>query len=193
MSSAFRTRFTLSAAALTLSLGAVIAAQLTPPPAVDAGSFQGTWTRREPQWKQVVMLRQVEGGWRLALRWEVEDGVSLDTAFQERTEFSYRGQPGSLSLSYVADRSTPQRLTFHYERRQSAERGAQLLESGDVQIYRSHEGRHLVWWQDPLRIQVKVGEPLTPDEERGVDRSEQRLWVFVKQSDRELQPDEIAW
>ncbi|MFN7965484.1 MAG: hypothetical protein U0V87_07340 [Acidobacteriota bacterium] len=187
-------RWVITVVASTLFALCVWAARQTPPTPVATGNFAGTWTRQQPKWKQVVMLRKAASGhWELSFRWDIDGGVSLDTAFHQRAEFVYDGFPGFIELEFDPSRSNDSVLVFHYKREQKARRGAQLDETGDVQLYRSYDGRQLVWLQDPMRVHVTIAEPLTPDEEQGSDREEQRLWIFQKRANRELLPDEITW
>lgn len=194
MSRSSRARWVVTVVASVLFALCVWAARQTPPTPVADGNFYGTWTRQQPKWKQVVMLRKgTTGAWEMAFRWNIDGGVSVDTEFKERAEFVYDGFPGFFELKLDPTRSNDGVLVFHYRREQKARRGAQLEETGDVQLYRTHDGRQLVWLQDPLRVHVSIAEPLTPDEEQGADREEQRVWVFQKRANRELQPDEISW
>lgn len=165
------------------------------PDPTTVGNFAGTWTRQEPGWQQVIQLKRDAAGtgWELTFRWQIEGGVAIDTNWQPRHEFRYEGFPGVFELTLDRARSTDDQLILNYRRDQQGAKGTRLLETGEVRLYRTGEGSHLAWVQDPLDMKITFDEPLTPDEEAGRVRQQRRVWQFAQQSSRLLEPDEIQW
>lgn len=168
------------------------AGRLEIPPPVGEGRFEGTWYRVEMGMKQGLALRRVNGAWQARFFWETNENFSIDTRWESVHTFSYRGRPGTLELSYVADRSTPERLVFRYDRRQEGGKGSELHESGTLALYRAVDGRTLVWLIDPLRTVISIPDPIAPYE-AAEPRDETKAWIFMKAAERELQWDEIYW
>lgn len=175
--------------------GLSLAARVDPPAKVDAGRFVGTWIREQPRWQQVVMLRraQAKAPWEIRFQWEVTDEVTIDTNWKSHSEYQYRGFPGTVDLTFVRGRSNETQLWFHYRREQKGPHASSLVEEGDLTLYRSASGRHMVWLQEPLKITSTIGEPQTPEESTPVMKEEQRLWIFQKAAERMLFPDELPW
>lgn len=191
----------LAGAAALLSLAGAaalvgLAATRTPPPAeTTAGKFEGTWYRVDPENRQAVQFRRSENGrgWDLRFYWRSADGFEIDTDWASRHTFTYKGFPGVLVLNVDPKLSNESRVTVHYRRDQDGASASHLTEEGDLILYRTGDGRLLVWLQDPLKIDTTVAEPIAPYEEDGAKRDEQRLWQFGKVSKRLILWDEIPW
>ncbi len=169
--------------------------QLAPPPETAAGKFEGTWYRVDPENKQALQLRRsADGrGWDLRFYWRTGDEFEIDTNWETHHRFTYKGFPGVLDMVVDRKLSTDKRLAVHYRRDQDGANQSHMTEEGDLFIYRVADGRTLVWLQDPLKIDVKVAEPIAPYEEDGAKRAEQRMWRFSKVTRRLILWDEIPW
>lgn len=168
------------------------AVKLEIPPAVSAGRFEGTWYRVEAGMKQGLVLRRVNGAWQARFYWETRDNFELDTNWESHHAFTYRGLPGTIELTSLPERSTPDRLVFRYDRQQKGANNAELHESGEVALYRAVDGRTLVWLVEPLRTVVSIPDPIAPYE-AAEPREETKVWIFMKAAERELLWDEIFW
>lgn len=169
--------------------------RLKAPAQVDKDRFSGTWARISIGEKQAVLIRKAGDGttWQLRLIWKNSEGFEIDTNWDERHEYTYKGYPGIVELKIDQERSSDDRLVVNYFREQQGARKSTMTESGDLVVYRSGtRGRQLVWFQEKLVQDVAVGEALYPDEQlrRFTDR---RLWLFEKSAERALQWDEIYW
>jgi len=167
------------------------------PPRSSDGTFEGTWYRVEPGWKQVLQFRraggQADAPWEVRLRWQTGAGFDIDTGWQSRTEFTFNGFPGLLLLQPDPARSGDDEVVLGYHREQDGARKMHLVEEGEARVFRAHEGRGLVWLQDPLTTSVVLGEPMYPDEVQDKPRREQRVWIFMKASNRIIEWDEVPW
>lgn len=164
------------------------------PPTTTEGSFQGTWYRIEPSQRQALQMRQNDAGeWELRFYWTTDLGLEIDTEWAERHEFTYEGFPGAIELEIDEERSTSDELFVRYERRQAGERDTSLVETGEVRIFRSGGGLKIVWLQDPVRLEAKIGEPIAPYEEDVVRRESTRLWIMNRAARRLIAWDEIPW
>lgn len=179
--------FAAALAALALLPGAAPA----PPAPTTTGAFAGTWYRVEPGQRQMLQLRRAATGWEVRLRWETNEKFVVDTGFRPEVEFAFRGFPGTFRLA-VDPRSDDTRVIVRYQRRQAGARSSEFLEDGDAELYRVRDGQSLAWVQ-PVRRLVKVGEPIAPYEEDGVETRESRVWIFTKAAARLLEWDEVPW
>lgn len=164
------------------------------PTATSVGEFTGTWARVEPGQRHALWIRQQNGEWQARLYWRVAEGFSVDTEWKQRTEFDYRGFPGSIELRVDNQRSTDDRLLVAYKRTQSGEKGSLLVEQGELNLFRSsYNGRALVWQIDPLQRRLTVEQAMTPEEEDSGIVETQQVWTFMKHSIRMLLLDELYW
>ena len=188
-------RLLLVLCALAAVSCAVFAARRVEPPAATSdGRFEGTWYRLEPGMKQVVQLRRgANDAWEIRFIWESRDELRIDTGWKPRVEFTVRGMAGSFELALVQPRSDAPRLVCRYRLDQDGARKSHLIEEGDVALYRAGDGRSLVWLQDPLTTKVEIPDPIAPYEADGQHEEQQRLWIFMKASNRVIEWDEIPW
>lgn len=186
-----------------LALALLLLCALTLPPAwanppepakVSAGDFEGTWFRVQRGERQALQIRRAESGaYEINFYWWTNQGFEIDTDFAQKHEFAYRAFPGSLELVVDRDATSDDELVARFERKQAGARGSLLTESGEVRIYRTGDGRKLVWLQDPMHVQITVAEPITPKETEGVARDESRKWIFRRVARRMVSWDEIPW
>ncbi len=166
---------------------------LVPPPGSE-GEFGGTWWRREPAHDQAVWLRKGDDGrWQIRFYWKTDENFLLDTNWAEHTDFTFKGKPGVFEIAIDPKLSTDDRLVARYLRRQQGARDTQLLEEGELAIYRSAEGQNLVWLQEKLRAHVSIAEPIAPYQEDEQVTESRRLWIFQRAAKRLLALDEIPW
>lgn len=165
-----------------------------PPHPTDRGRFEGTWARVEPGQRQGVQLRRAEDGtWDIRLFWQLVGKVRIDTGWEERHEYEFRGHPGFIELDVRESESTEDRLVVSYRREAEGERNAHMVETGDVEIYRSGvDGRGLVWVQERLVREMLVGDALYPDEQKQTS-VRKKVWLFHKQSERIIPWDDVYW
>ncbi len=190
----FRTALAFLSAAFFLAPLLATSAEMTPLPVeTDRGRFEGTWYRVEPGVKQAIQIRNENGRWELRFYWKTSKDFEVDTEWNERTEFTYQGFPGVLTIAIDQEKSTKDRIYARLERSQLGASGARLEESGDLEIYRAEIGRKLIWTSYPYQRRVSLAEPLTPDEADGITREEHYLLRFLKESERIVAWDEIHW
>jgi hypothetical protein len=186
----------LTAAGLALALFAPAPAREGPraPAPTERGRFEGTWVRVQPGERHGVQLRQTEDGtWEMRLYWEVIGELEIDTAWKPHHEYVYNGHPGFFELEVLDEKSNEDRLIVSYRREAEGSRNAHMVETGDITLYRGGvEGRTLVWIQDPLVREIHVADALYPDE--ADSRSERRkVWLFHKQTQRNIPWDDVYW
>jgi hypothetical protein len=188
-------RLLLALCAVAAASAAILAAGRNEVPAeTSAGRFAGTWYRIEPGMKQVVQFRRGAGdAWEIRFIWETRDEFRIDTGWKPRLDFTFRGRAGSFELAFRSAPSSATRLVFHNRRDQEGMHGNHLVEEGDVALFRSGDGRILVWLQDPLATTIAVPDPIAPYEADGQRQEQQRLWVFMKAAHRLIEWDEIPW
>ncbi len=170
------------------------ARRLRVPTPTERGRFVGTWSRIGPGERQAVQIRRAEdGSWELRLMWRRTDDFWLDTGWQKRKEYAYKGHDGFIEIEVDQERSNEHEIVARFRREQNGERKSVAAESGELVIHRSDTtGRTLSWHIDPMTTVVTVGEALYPDEEEKkiVDR---RLWIMSKVAERMIEWDEILW
>lgn len=184
--------------ALGLSVGVWAKGVVYPEPKLpqvtDKDSFTGTWSRVEPGQRHALWIRKEKGNWQVRLFWMTADGFRLDTNWDERHEFTYKGFKAFIEMKVNKKKSTDDRLHVEFFRESSGARGSLYTERGDLIIERAgFDGRTLIWKIDPLIERVRIAEALTPDEEDSGDIQSKRAWTFQKQSVRQLLWDEIYW
>ncbi len=169
--------------------------RLKAPAPSSAGHFTGTWSRIAPGERHALHLRKnpQTGDWEIRLYWHTSHDFDIDTQWKAHHEFIYQGYAGVLEIKVDQKRSTDDRIVASYMRRQAGERGSELIETGEISIYRANIlGRTLVWLQEPLIQEVRVKDTLYPDEE--FKRFEnRRIWIFDKAAERFIAWDEIYW
>jgi hypothetical protein len=193
-------RSILAAGVLALALALAVADGLAnrprvqvPAPTAD-GEFDGTWWRREPAHDQAVWLRRAaSGGYEIRFYWKTDENFLVDTNWAEHTDFTFKGKPGVFEIAIDPRESTDDRLVARYLRRQQGVKDTQLLEEGELVLYRSAEGRNLVWMQERLRSHVTVAEPIAPYQEDEKLTESSRMWIFQRAAKRLLALDEIPW
>lgn len=164
------------------------------PAQTSEGRFEGTWVRIEPGERHGIQLRRgEEGRWQVRLYWYVANEIEIDTQWKSRHDYAYQEFPGFIELSVDEERSTPDKLVVNYRREADGRRGAHMVETGDITLTRGGtDGRTLAWVQDPLVRVIDVADALYPDEQR--QRTETRkVWLFHKQSERDIPWDEVYW
>jgi hypothetical protein len=194
-----RPLLTLCVACLLAGLGPAVASDIEhegprAPAPTDQGRFEGTWVRIEPGERHGVQLRRAEdGSWDIRLYWVVEGELTVDTDWKPHHDYEFRGYPGFFELDVIEAQSSEDELIVDYLREAEGERDAHMVETGDVTLYRSGgDGRTLVWVQKQLVREVEVGDALYPDEahQRTVKR---KVWVFRKESERNIPWDDVYW
>ncbi|RMG45748.1 MAG: hypothetical protein D6718_06680 [Acidobacteria bacterium] len=182
--------------ALLASLLALLAASpaAAQPAAVAAGRFVGSWSRVEPGQRMALLIdRDASGAFKLRFYWHRES-LDVDTAWQERTEYVYKGYPGAIELEVDQERSDDTHLFVRYHREQRGPRQALLTEDGTLELFRiGRFGRTLVWRISPVTRRLTVGEPLSPAEADSGPMLDSIEWHFNKEAERLLEWDEFYW
>lgn len=177
-----------------LGAGTASFSRIEPPPAVNRGNFQGSWVRMEPGNKQLLQIRKNEAGqYEIRLCWKTGQGLDIDTNWHKHTDFLYQELPGFLELEIDAARSTANKLIVTFKREQDGAGGRHLSETTEAVLYRTGSGYSLAWLQEPLVSLTTFKEPKSFFEADGVREESQRLWVFLKETNRIVPLDELTW
>lgn len=126
------------------------------PTPTEQGIFTGTWFYIDRNMRFVFFIKEEDGIHKIKIRWEMGNDESFETDWDGKCLYKFRGYDGivNLEISNPNDRNNLkgkwkwQYLTDTVER----------VEQSEIEIYRSENGRKLVWLLPDFERIIKKGD-----------------------------------